>query len=76
MDNVENKVIPNRLQLDADSKTARKARATMSKDLWNEFLTKDQRKRGLGEKEIQAVLLSMAQQWNLKWSLVQVDFTK
>lgn len=76
MNNVENKVIPNRLQLDANSKTARKARATMSRDLWNEFLTKDQRKRGLGEKEMQAVLLSIAQQWNLKWPLIQADLTK
>lgn len=65
--------IPDKLSEMAKSPTARKARATMSKDMWQGYWSKDQRKTGLSQKDKENLMLAVAKEWNLKWALSQVD---
>lgn len=65
--------IPDKLGEMAKSPTARKARATMSKEMWQGYWSKDQRKTGLNQKDKENLMLAVAKEWNLKWALSQVD---
>lgn len=73
---IADKRIPDKLEMMAGSPTARKAHVTMNRDMWSEFLSKDQRKNGVGQKEREAICLSIAQQWGLKWPISVVNFSE
>ena len=65
--------IPDKLSEMAKSPTARKARVIMSKDMWQGYWSKDQRKTGLSQKDKENLMLVVAREWNLRWALSQVD---
>ena len=76
MREITDKAIPNKMEtMTARGSMARRAQVTMSSELWNGFLDKDQRKTGLSHKDREAIYLSITQQLGLKYPIGQVDIT-